>query len=332
VNRFLATATLFLLLSPLHAAWHFFSKYSDPLVKEKEMFKESRYKEIITLLGDGRFQYYHGKNLARAYFYLGQSYEYTNHLGQALSFYEIGVRLFPDDLRLLSALALLLHRAGLEEEAQPIFERILISQPKNAEVHLGLAEIDANLGFLKRSAHHYEKTLEAVPENADIWRHYAELLLRLRLYEKAQIAAQKSISLNDDPKTRMDLALIEQAQGQTEQALQEISSPPVRLAYGTQALRLKGLWLLEAQRYSEASLVAGKVMKDAPSDPIAHWIEAQVDLAQGAVHHARKELEQIQDFRRYPFVYKAANALIKSLPQSSLPKFPARLTGPAINE
>ncbi len=319
MKKILPALIFFFLIAPLHASWNIFSHQADPLLKEREMFKEGRYKEVIAQVGDGNFQYYRGNDLALAYFYLGQSYEYTNHLGKALGFYELGVKLFPDDRRLLSALALLLHRAGLEEEAQPLFEKILLTRPKNAEAHLGLAEIDATLGFLKRSAHHYKETLKVVPENADIWRHYAELLMRLRDYAQAQEAAQKSLSLSDDPKTRMDIAMTENAQGQTEQALQEIDSAPIRSAYGIKALRLKGLWLLEAHRYTEASLVARQVTQDTPNDPIAHWIKAQLDLKKGDIAQARKELGQIQDLRHHPFASKAAQALLNTLPYLSHP-------------
>lgn len=316
MNRTLSLALLFLIPSQLHASWHFFQIHPDPLKAEQTFFKEGRYEKVISLLGHGHVQYYRDKNLARAYFYLGQSYEYTNHLGKALGIYELGANLFPNNLSLLSALALLLHRAGLEEEAHPLFEKILLARPKNAEAHLALAEIDAHLGSLKRSADHYQKTLAVIPENADIWRHYAELLLRLRDYEKADQAAQKSLSLSPNPKTLMDICLIENAQGQIDLALKNINSSSIRIAYGFKALRLKGLWLLEARRYSDAASVATTVIKENPDDPIAHWIKAQISLKAGKFIKAREELEEVEDQREAPFAAEAAKTLLKSLPQA----------------
>ncbi len=307
-----------LLLSPscsLEASWNFFSARKDPLAKEKELFKEGRYKEVINDLGHDQFQYYRGKNLSRAYFYLGQSYEYTDHLGRALGFYELGVKLFPKDLRLAASLALLLHRAGLETNAEPLFEKILRTHPNNAEAHLGLAEIDAHLGFLKRSAHHYQETLKSVPENADIWRHYAEVLMQLRKFSEAEVAAKKSLSLNPDPKTEMDTVFIERDEGHLDQALSLLDSPSLNSQYGVKAKRLKGLWLLEDKQIEKAILTAKNVQKISPEDPIAFWVLAQAALSRGQISKAKKELGRIRDSQKHSFVYKAAQALLRSLPE-----------------
>ncbi len=300
--------------SSLQASWNIFSSHKDPLAKEKELFQEGRYKEVIKNLNHGQLQYYHGKNLAQAYFYVGQSYEYTNHLGRALGFYELGAKLFPNDLRLAAALALLLHRSGLETNAEPLFKKILRAHPNNAEAHLGLAEIYANLGFLNRSVHHYQKTLQSVPENADIWRHYAEVLMKLRKFSEAENAAQKSLSLNPDPKTEMDIAFIQRYEGNLAKAISLLDSPSIDSQYGIKAERLKGLWLLEDKQVSKAVLTAKKVQKISPHDPIAYWILAQAALSRGQVSKAKNELGLIRNSEKRSFVYKAAQALTKSLP------------------
>ena len=316
MKKILLTFLLLLPSLPLQASWNIFLSHKDPLAKEKELFKEGRYNEIIKRLSPGQFQYYHGKNLAKAYFYLGQSYEYTDHLGRALGFYELGVKLFPDDLRLVLALALLLHRAGLETNARPLFKKILLAKPQNAEAHLGLAEIDSNLGFLKRSAKRYQETLKSVPENADIWRHYAEVLFRLREFPQAKIAAKKSLSLNPDPKTEMDIAFIDRGEGKLDAAISLLNSPSIVSQYGIKATRLKGLWLLEDKKVSQAILAARDVQKTSPDDPIAHWILAQAALSRGKISKAKRELKSIPNFQRYSFVYKAAQALLEALSRS----------------
>lgn len=314
MKKGIASLLIFILVSPLYASWAFWRANSNPLTKDKKLFKESRYPEVIAHLGHGKLQDYHGQNLERAYFYLGQSYEYSNHLGRALGIYALGVKLFPNDPRLLSALALLLHRAGLEKEAQPLFEKILVLNPRSPEAHLGLAEIDARLGFLKRSQTHYAIALKAIPENADIWRHDAELLLRLRDYSQSEEAAKKSLSLDDNPKTEMDLAFIARAEGRMSLAVQYLDSPKTISFYGVKALRLKGLWLLEARKYSQAAKIAQGVLKTAPRDPIALWTKAQIALRDGNLRAARKELKKIRGARENHFVFKAAQALLKNLP------------------
>ncbi len=313
MKKILLTLILLWPSFPLQASWNIFLHQKNPLAKEKELFQEGRYQEVIKRLGHGKFQYYRGKNLAKAYFYLGQSYEYTDHLGHALGFYELGVKLFPDDLRLVLALALLLHRAGLETNAKPLFKKILLANPQNAEAHLGLAEIDSNLGFLKRSAQRYQETLKSVPENADIWRHYAEVLFRLREFSQAKTAANKSLSLNPDPKTEMDIAFIDRGEGKLEEAISLLNSPSIISQYGIKATRLKGLWLLEDKQISQAISAAREVQKTSPDDPIAHWILAQAALSRGKKLKAKKELKRIQNSQKHFFVYKAAQALIAAI-------------------
>ena len=66
-----------------------------------------------------------GESLRRGYVLLGASYEMTGRLDKSLSFYQVGAQLFPRDQDLLSRLAVLLHRSGLEEQAQPLFERLV---------------------------------------------------------------------------------------------------------------------------------------------------------------------------------------------------------------
>src|SRR5581483_8838176 len=102
------------------------------------------------------------RDLADAYLLLGRSYERMGRLDLALGAYQVSTNIFPKDINLLSELGLLLHRAGLEEQAQPVFEKIIGIHPNNAQAHLGLAEIDAALGLLRDSAAHYEKALGAL--------------------------------------------------------------------------------------------------------------------------------------------------------------------------
>src|SRR5581483_1961137 len=93
----------------------------------------------------------------QGYLMLGTSFQRTGQLDKALGVYQVGVKLFPRDLRLLTELGSLLHAAGLEEQAEPLFKKVISIHPNNAAAQLGLAEINHALGFLDVSAEHYEK-------------------------------------------------------------------------------------------------------------------------------------------------------------------------------
>src|SRR6185503_20743461 len=74
--------------------------------------------------------------------------------------------------------------------------RALVYEPRHFGAQLGLAEIDRRLGFLDRSAAHYETALETLDLRADVWRSYAETLLAQRDWQTADLAILRAIALD----------------------------------------------------------------------------------------------------------------------------------------
>ena len=122
------------------------------LDEAQKLFAAGRFRDAAARLNDEAFQQLGSRDAPRAYELLGQSQERLGKPDAALRTYQTGVALFPKDLNLLTELGYLLHHAALDDQARPIYERILAIHPNNAAAHLGLGETERTLGFFDRAA------------------------------------------------------------------------------------------------------------------------------------------------------------------------------------
>ncbi len=254
-------------------------------------FRSSRYEAVISRLDPDGLQGLRGENLCRGFLILGESYEKTGRPDKALSVYQVAARLFSGDRQTLSRLAELMHHAGLDEQAQPLYETILKMHPDNPQAHLGLAEIDRTLGFLDRSAEHYEKALQGLGERTDVWRDYARLLYEAREFKTAELAVRHALSqepvVSSDSSTML-LALILREEGRAEEAAALLE--PLARDGSLEAQRARALWLLEAQRNAEAR-AAVKALDSA--DPLALYVRARLALKVGRQTEALEDLRAV---------------------------------------
>ena len=314
MKRLLLAVALLGLPSAAGSAW-FLRASPSPLAEPKRLYDAGNYPEVIARLTPATMQKLRSEDLKLAYLYLGGSYEHTGRRGEALGVYQVAVKLFPGDATLLTSLAALLHEADLEEEARPLYEKILQLEPDNAEAHLGLAEIDRSLGLLDRSAQHYEKALEKMAERANVWRDYAEVLLAQRDARTAELAVRRALALSADVDSWIDLAFIARAQGRLDDALTALdkasaSQTPARAGIGL----ARTLWLLEAGRNREASAACEEILKDSPDEPLARWVRGMLRLKAGRQESAAKEFA-LAAFatREAPFTARISAALLERL-------------------
>ncbi len=287
-------AALLLWPSLAAAAWWPLPFGGPSLDAQRKLFEGGRYAEVITALTPDLLLKLRRSELQRAYVYLGASYERTGQLDKALGVYQLGIKLFPKNVELLTRLAQLLHASLLEEQALPIYHKILDLQPLNTPAHVGLAEIDRSLGFLDRSAEHYERALEDLEDNPALWRDYTEVLIEMREWKTAGMAIQKALELSpENADARVTLAFVQRGQGDITSAIETISGAisgagdPVPL----ELRQTRALWLLEAGREPAAGLEADAILKQAPGQPLALFVRARVHLKEGRRAQAVKDLE-----------------------------------------
>ncbi|MDE2039701.1 MAG: tetratricopeptide repeat protein [Elusimicrobia bacterium] len=256
----------------------------------RQLFQAGRYEKVVGALGDGLLQKLRGADQQDGYYYLGLSYERLGRLDKALGVYQLGVKLFPRDINLLTQLAMLLHTSGLEEQAEPLFQKVLAIHPNNAAAHLGLAQIDHSLGFLDLSVAHYQKALETMGDNPAVWREYSEVSLDRRDYATAEQAARRALALSSDPDGMLDLARALRASGRLDQAIATLDLAAQRFPRRRDLSLARALWRLEEGRYDEA-LPLAQALLAAPDPPaLAYWIRARVELKRDGYQAAVADL------------------------------------------
>jgi len=287
--------------------WGWWSRGGEAVKALQAQYDAGRYEAVIRDIEAGVLQRLSGASLRRGYTLLGASYEKAGHLDKAMSAYQVGVQLFPRDEELLTRLARLMHDSGLDEQAQPLYERALRGNPDSAYAHLGLAQIDRSLGFLDRSAEHFEKALEDLPQAA-YWLEYAEVLADARDYATAELAARRSLTIEPSDAARLELALILRAMGRIDEALAQIE--PLAKAGLEGALRALALWRMEAGRDGEALAAAADLLRRDAQDTVGLYVRARIHLRAGRRTQAVEDLRQAALGRKEaPFAAEACARL-----------------------
>ena len=306
-----AALLLTLALGAPARAWRPFSEPSDGKVRPiQELNDAGKARETLAALTPEFIQTLRGTDLRQAYILLGDNHDKLGRRDEAISDYQLGVTLFPKNVDLLSRQAMLLHREGLDEQAKPLLVRVLAIEPKHGQAHQGLAEIDRKLGFMDRSASHYEIALESADKRADLWRDYAEVLLAMREFRTADLALRRALQLEPkNPDAHVLYAFARRAQNDYDAALAALDEASA-LGAGVGAARAKALFLLEAGRMDAARAQADALLKEVPDDGAGLWVRARAKLARGDDEGAVRDLEQVKPVGgRNLFAAQAAKAL-----------------------
>lgn len=310
----LALPLALLLLAGPARAWRLWGEPSDKKIRPVQALSDARKPaEVIAALTPDFMQTLRGTDLRQAYVLKGDNLDRLGRVDEALGVYQLGVKLFPKNVDLLTRQGDLLHRNGLDEQARVLYLKAIVYEPKHFGAHLGLAEIDRRSGFLDRSASHYEIALETLDGRADVWRAYAETLLAQRDWTTGDLAIARAIAL--DPKNAEGLVLTafaRRAQGDMTGALAALDEA-LALGADAGARRAKALWLVEAGRPAEALAEADRVLKDSPGDGAALWARARAQLLLGRGAEALRDLVPLTTPARTDFASRAARGLRDAL-------------------
>ena len=287
-----AAALLILALAAGPAgAWRLWGEPSDKKIRPVQALSDAiKPAEVVAALTPQFFQTLRGTDLRQAYILMGDNLDRLGRPDEALAYYQLGAGLFPKNVDLHTRLGGILHRSGLDERAKIAFTTALRYEPRNWNAHLGLAEIDAALGFPDRACEHYEIALEFLETRADVWRDYSTALLASGETKTAELALGRALVLEpDEPSALVLLAFVLRARDDHAGALLRLDEA---LAHGADegARRAKALWLLEAGRAAEAAAEAAKILAAAPDDAAALWVRARTHLAAG---HAIKAYDDL---------------------------------------
>ncbi len=305
-------------------AWRLFGEPSDGKIRPVQRLNdEHKPAEALAALTPQFIATLRGTDLRQAYVLLGDNHAALDRQAEALGDYQLGVSLFPKNVDLLTRLATLLHRNGLDEQAKPLFLTALKYEPRHWGAHLGLAEIDRRFGFFDRSAAHYEIALEVLAQRADVWRDYAEVLLAMDDVATAELALQTALKLEPgSPDARVLLAFARRDRGDYDGAAEQLDAA-LALGAGVGARRAKALLRLEQGRLDLARREAEEVLKGVPGDGAALWVRARTRLAEGDAAGAARDLAAAEgSASASPFAARAARVLrdkILTPPSSNRP-------------
>ena len=311
---------ILLLAGPAHA-WRLWGEKSDGKIRPVQALSDARKPaEVIAALTPDFLQTLRDTDLRQAYILMGDNLSLLGRVDEALGVFQLGVRMFPKNVDLLTRQGDILHRTGLDEQSRIFYQKALVYEPRHWGAHLGLAEIDRRFGFLDRSASHYEAALEALDDRADIWRAYSETLLAQRDWATADLAIARGLSLDPkNPDGYILTAFARRAQGDMTGALAALDDA-LALGESIGARRAKALWLIEANRPQEALAQADLVLKESPGDAAALWARARAQLARGLSAKAILDLSPLTAPARLDFSARAARSLRDEFSTASVTK------------
>lgn len=306
------TLTLALLLSSAlpARAWRLWGEASDKKIRPVQALADAQKPvDVLAALTPDFIQTLRGTDLRQAYVLKGDALDALGRVDEALGVYQLGVKLFPKNVDLLTRQGDMLHRTGLDQQAKVFYLKAIVYEPHHFGAQLGLAEIDRRSGFLDRSASHYEIALETLDQRADVWRSYSETLLAQRDWTTAELAIARAIALEpNNPEGHILTAFARRAQGDLDGAIVALDAA-LALGAGVGARRAKALWLIEAGRSADALTEADRVLKEAPGDAAALWARARAQLSRGLQAKAALELSPLSSAARQDFSARAARGL-----------------------
>jgi tetratricopeptide (TPR) repeat protein len=285
----------------------------DLLREQTDLYNSKKYDQVVALFNRQAIETLRRADRARAYALLGESYIQLGNIDKALGVYQFAEGLFPKNLTILSGIADLLHRIGLDERAQPYYERILFIHPNNASANQGLAEILRLHGLLPEARARYEKAVAEQSRDPFLWRDYGEVLADRRRFAEALKAMRRSLELSADVDTVLDLAVVDRRQGDNPKAYSRIQEA-IRMAPRRGDLKDRlALWRLEDGDVEQALELASPLLQNDPGDLLARWVRASVEIRRKQWPKAREDLVVLTAQRRGPFIAEAAAAMLKEL-------------------
>ena len=129
---------------------------------------------------------------------LGLVFHTLRDFARALTSYEQGLRLEPDNAELLNGRGVSLLELRRAREALECFDRVLASSPDHADALGNRGNALLRLNRVEDAVAAYERVLELAPNNAPLLANRAAALRRLDRPHEALMSAQKALAIKPD--------------------------------------------------------------------------------------------------------------------------------------
>lgn len=133
----------------------------------------------------------------RAYKYLGQCYETQGLPDKAISVYELGQGLCPEDRFFPARLAAIYLKTGFFSTAAPLFKKVLDYKSDDIEANAGLGKCYAETGFLARAEDYYARAIILGDfKDIGLMKEYARWMIRKRDWSEAELMLSRALELD----------------------------------------------------------------------------------------------------------------------------------------
>jgi tetratricopeptide (TPR) repeat protein len=230
---------------------------------------------------------------AEFYIVLGDAWKSTGKPREAIAAYEQAIRLRPDSVRALRALAGALQDSGDSSQASEILKRALQLAPADPETLYRFGILDSTLGRITEAIDKIQKAIALDPSLPEKSRKLAEILLKAGQRDRAHDAWREALRIDPYDDDAWDLAgRILAEKGEVAEAMYDFERA-IRLRPGSAPhLYDYALALARADRFDEA-----RERVEAALRADANLAEAH-ELLGGLFERRRQWAEAAAEYRR----------------------------------
>jgi len=193
--------------------------------------------------------------------YLGLIRLQQGRNGEACTFLDEALAVFPNDLSALMSYGMALRGAGRPEEAVAVFDRALAIQPKMAEGHYNRGVALGDLYRFELAVESYERALAVQPEMIPAMTNRAAALAALRRNDDAISALDRVLAIQPGNVAALtQRGLLHRSMGQPELALADYNRALTLSPAQDDAQYNRGVAMLDLQRAAEALAAFDAVM------------------------------------------------------------------------
>jgi tetratricopeptide (TPR) repeat protein len=246
----------------------------------------------------------------------GMANERTGNYPQAISIYERGLNVEPDNVELLNSLGFALFQKGDSEQAVTALEKALTIDPRHAKAHNNMALASIDLGELELAEAHYRESLAIEPQ-APIYNDLGFVLERQGLIEDAADAYRQALDLDPEADAaRYNLGASLARAGQYEEAERHLLAA-VKTHPTTQAFTALGVVQRERGANEEAMSSFGAAIEADPKNAAPYDQLGAMLVAQGKLTDAETLYRQLVVNRPSPAAHEELAQVLTRLGRSS---------------
>lgn len=214
--------------------------------------------------------------------------------------FERSLAMSPDDLETLVRMVSMYEKAGQQDKADELYNKILSAQPDDFGMHLRLAQHFAATGAGRKAVELVENTIKKFPLRHELYNYLAELYVSLEQPDKAIGTFQQSLVLNPaQVDVQLRIAMLQVDGKQFEQALKTLADARAKFPQVYQVPFYTALAHMEAKNYPQALAEFAEAEKLAVTAPDPVELDSSFYFYHGSAQERAGNIEKAAElFKR----------------------------------